>query len=318
VPSCTQEITVADKTPPEFPALNPLSVECERDIPPAQPGYRESAVDNCGGGVQMRHAGDTVVSGVGCKGNPKIIRRTFQARDAAGNISQAVQMIRVENTSPPKIVSGQPELNLQQGQPIPPPDTKSIVAVDVCTNAHMNITWVKDQVVRQGSGRTGDPRITNRTYRVSDTCGNYMDLVQTIRVEGGGAPAAAGHWAGEWVDSGGTIVTIAASGDRIRATYLWRETDDGKPYPHRATGCYEGTVQGNKATCTFAEEYTDHDKDWHRNGSGVLTLEGDTIRGVLTLPPGKTTGTWHIPIDPNNPPLTPKSGDFPLTWTRRR
>ena len=116
-------------------------------------------------------------------------------------------------------------------------------------------------------------------------------------------------WTGEWVDPGGTVTTIIASGDSLRADYTWRDSDDGKPAPHREVGHYDCTVTGNKAKCDFKAEYTDPEKDWHRTGTITMTLNGNTIKGTTIY--GKTTGTWRV-----TPYLTPRQGAVPFTMTR--
>ena len=90
--TCTQTITVVDNTPPVFSGCPAdATVECDNVPPPANP----TATDNCGGSVTITFSEDSTGS---C---PYTLTRTWEAEDECGNVATCVQVLTVDDTTPP-------------------------------------------------------------------------------------------------------------------------------------------------------------------------------------------------------------------------
>ena len=92
----TQKIVVRDDIAPVITGgPQPVSVECDGDIPPIDLGSIR-ATDNCGA-VKIAWLADSP-DGNTC---PKTIRRKYTATDACGNSAMFVQVITVDDNTPP-------------------------------------------------------------------------------------------------------------------------------------------------------------------------------------------------------------------------
>ncbi|MBP2680844.1 MAG: hypothetical protein H6Q78_707, partial [Candidatus Krumholzibacteriota bacterium] len=166
--TATQTITVDDNTPPEVSGPANLTVECSGEIPPANTKLIV-ARDNCSA-VTVSFVSD-VASRSAC---PTQITRTYRAVDECGNAAEYVQVITVDDQTPP-VVSGPGGLEVECRSEIPAADTKLITATDNCGN--VSVTHVGDVSDGKKCGET-----ILRTYRATDLCGHSTDWVQIIQV----------------------------------------------------------------------------------------------------------------------------------------
>jgi hypothetical protein len=89
---CKQVIRIWDKTPPTIQyCAKDTTISCWATIPPVDI-YKVKASDNCGGKVWISHVKDSSTYNV-C---PRIIYRTYQAKDSCGNKSYCKQKIYIE------------------------------------------------------------------------------------------------------------------------------------------------------------------------------------------------------------------------------
>ncbi|MBL4862299.1 MAG: PKD domain-containing protein, partial [Crocinitomicaceae bacterium] len=174
VATTTQTITVDDTTPPVLvaPPAN-ITVECSGDVPAmVNLGY----TDNCDAPGTV--VGTDVSDGLTC---PETITRTWTYTDACGNVSSVSQTITIDDTTPPTGTAPGPVA----GSVAPAPDVTLITdEVDICT-VTPTVTFVSD--VSDGGNC---PEIITRTYRITDDCGNFTDVIQLITIGDSVLPTA--------------------------------------------------------------------------------------------------------------------------------
>ncbi len=168
---CERLIVISDETPPVIsgcPAA--LTVACIGDIPPCNTALI-SATDNCGGAVTIT-CSDAPLQGEPCGGS---VLRTYLASDACGNTASCMQMIIVDDNTPPTIVCP-PSTTVECGSDIPPCSPADVTVSDNC-GGPVTVTCSESPL-------TGDPCSGSviRTYTATDECGNSVSCTQTINV----------------------------------------------------------------------------------------------------------------------------------------
>ena len=177
VAMCAQTITVNDLTPPTITCPGNVSVSC---VPPADP-TTATATDNCGGAT-VTFAGDAIVN-QRCA-NGLTINRTYRATDACGSPATCVQMIIVNDQTPPSITCPTNVTVSCAGQ-VPTANPASVITSDNCGGA-VTVTFVGDVI----SNQTCANRYTiTRTYQATDACGNVAMCAQIITVNDQTAPS---------------------------------------------------------------------------------------------------------------------------------
>jgi len=177
-----QTITVDDNTKPT--AGNPVSLTfvCTGDIPAPDINVVTDEADNCGIAPVVTYIGD-ITDGNTC---PEIITRTYRVTDLCGNYIDVTQSIIIDDNSVPAATAPAP-VTVECPGDIPAPDINLITdETDNCGIPPV-VTFVSDV----SDGNTC-PEIISRTYRVTDQCGNYIDVIQTITVEDKTFPVVTG------------------------------------------------------------------------------------------------------------------------------
>jgi hypothetical protein len=180
--TCLQVIRVEDTTPPVIACPADLTLQCVsgQDTSPATTGTA-SATDACDPNPVITFA-DNVVPG-NCAGN-YVIERTWTATDECGTAATCLQVIRVEDTTPP-VIACPADLTLQcvSGQDTSPATTGTASATDAC-DPNPVITFA-DNVV---PGNCAGNYVIERTWTATDECGNPSTCVQTITIQDTQAP----------------------------------------------------------------------------------------------------------------------------------
>ncbi|MEO6130992.1 MAG: ice-binding family protein, partial [Saprospiraceae bacterium] len=114
--TCTQTIVVRDQTPPEVMCPASVTVQCASEIPVADPST-VSVSDNCGENATVRFVND-VISNQSCV-NRFTVTRTYQAIDNCGNSASCIQIITVNDTTPP-VITCPANLTIQNGSSTTP------------------------------------------------------------------------------------------------------------------------------------------------------------------------------------------------------
>jgi len=178
----TQLITVKDNIKPNLTTPSDLTLSCEQSILPASTGTA-TATDNCS--PTTITFVDNVLSGT-CSGN-NTITRAWTATDCSGNTTTGNQTIIVtDNTKP---VATVPNISVGCPADIPVPYAslaQFITAGGTATDNCGALSLILFNEIANGLAEKPGycPTSITRIYRISDPCGNYADVVQTISVLG--------------------------------------------------------------------------------------------------------------------------------------
>ena len=178
--SCLQTITIQDNTNPTASNPAPVAVQCAADIPAVDVTVVNDEADNCTANPTVTHLSD-VSDNNSC---PETITRTYRITDDCGNFIDVQQTITVnDNTNP--TASNPAPVAVQCTADIPAVDVTVVNdEADNCT-ANPTVTHLSDV-----SDNNSCPETITRTYRITDDCGNFIDVQQTITVNDNTNPTA--------------------------------------------------------------------------------------------------------------------------------
>jgi hypothetical protein len=295
--SCQATITVTDVTPPQITSCpGNVTVSCQGNIPPVNTGA-VVATDNCG--FAVTHRGD-VSDGLSC---PETITRTYRATDVAGLFDECTQIITVDDTEAPQLVTCAADLQLQCPAGIPACNPADATFSDNCGPTDVAC----DRADNGGAGSVASPLIITDTYTATDDCGNAGTCVRTIMVVDDTPPAP---------QCPGNIVELVAPGStEAVVTYVSSFTDNcaggsvdcippsGSTFPLGVTTvtCTATDAMGNMDECSFLVTVTEIlpnppvAVDDHKStrggailyvvGAGVLAndydIDGDPMTAIL-------------------------------------
>ncbi|PWH86467.1 LamG-like jellyroll fold domain-containing protein [Brumimicrobium oceani] len=167
-----QSITIIDDIDPTGTAPADSTVQCITNIPAPDVNLITDEADNCAVNPIVTYEGD-VSNGNTC---PEIITRTYRITDDCGNFTDLIQLFTVKDTIPPTGTSPA-DTTVQCIEDLPAVDIALVTGVaDNCT-VNPVVTFVSDATIGSGCSR-----IITRTYRITDDCGNYTDLTQSISI----------------------------------------------------------------------------------------------------------------------------------------
>jgi hypothetical protein len=157
---CSFYVTVQDTTPPVISCPVNVTVECGQSTDPGSTGMA-TASDTCDSSPPVTFT--DAVSG----NYPQTITRTWTATDSSGNSNSCVQIITVQDTTPPVITSVPTGSNLGCNPTNLPTDasvTAQVTATDNSGSATINVTHVDG----------GTAIVPTRTFTITatDGCGN--------------------------------------------------------------------------------------------------------------------------------------------------
>lgn len=164
----TQWVVVADTVGPEF---NAYPFQLLRPCGDSD-GIYVSATDACGANeaITITYT-DQVVDG-GCSG---VIERTYEAIDACGNSSFALQFIQLSDALPPQFDSFPDDVTVSCDQ-IPDPSDAGIIFSDNCSA----VTSDFQETIEEGE--CANEYTISRTWTLQDGCGNTASQTWTITV----------------------------------------------------------------------------------------------------------------------------------------
>ena len=173
--SCVQSITIQDNTPPGLVCPPDTTVDCTADTAPSGTGGPAVATDNCDP-VPVVSFSDVAVL-TGCNGTGTVMR-TWTATDACGNATSCVQVITVQDTTPPVITFCPPDMTISCDAGTQPADTGGPAqATDNCGQP-VQITYTD----MTAPGACAQEGTITRTWIATDACGVQATCVQTITV----------------------------------------------------------------------------------------------------------------------------------------
>ena len=182
---CNQVITINDDLPPQVICV-PLDSECAQNLadpyPNGTPGLLQFlaagsvVLDNCGIDSASFTFVDEISDGNTC---PEIRQRKYTILDLCGNIAEGLQLITLDDETPP-VLSGNVPADVTIYCPDVPAAAPTLTATDNCGVA----TVVFDEVSTQtDNGTCSDDQYTiTRTWTATDSCGNEDQEIQIITV----------------------------------------------------------------------------------------------------------------------------------------
>jgi len=166
-----QTITVNDVTAPLMgSAPADTSIGCKSDMPAMT---NLSYDDNCDGDGIV--SGSDVSNGNTC---PEIVTRTWTYVDACGNVGTETQVFTINDVESPT-ASNPTSINVECIADAPAPDVLVVNdEFDACDTA-LVVAFVDDSIV-YNAGSLAETII--RTYSITDDCGNFTTVEQTINL----------------------------------------------------------------------------------------------------------------------------------------
>ena len=156
----------------------PISVQCIEDVPDPDVNIITNANDNCSN-ASVIFVSD-VSDGQSCQ---QTITRTYRVSDECGNSIDINQSIFINDTIPPNASNPAP-ISVQCIEDVPEPDVNAVNdESDNCSNPV--VTFVSDV-----SNNVDCYETITRTYRITDECGNFTEVSQSIIINDTTPPTA--------------------------------------------------------------------------------------------------------------------------------
>lgn len=264
---CTQVIQVQDVVPPVINCPANLVIAC--DQPPAPPVTGVPVVTDACDPNPVVIFSDAVIPGA-CPQNSTVLR-TWQATDACGNTAICSQTIIIVDNAPPAITCPA-NVTVECGSPIDPAALGTATALDNCS---LNLT-----IGNTDGPVTGVwPRQFERTWTVTDECGNLATCVQAITVEDTQAPV---------VEAAPAPLTILCGDNSV--VDFWLANNGGATASDLCgtvtwTNDFSGTICGDSVTVTFTA--SDESGNELKTTAVILSLNNYSI-----LPTSPLTGNF--------------------------
>jgi hypothetical protein len=265
--TCSQTITVQDKTAPVIGALPaPSTIEC-----PAEPEFVTPTVTDACDQAPVLDYQDATTPG-DCPQSYSVTR-TWTAIDGCDNAAVPVsQTINVVDTTKPSIdCVGLGPYDFLSEVPTPvAPYTDSVDVADSC-GGEVTVEYLGE--TRTGTGCQDDPMTITRTFRATDECGNSAEQSCEITVQ-------------QFVDC---TIDIPEPEDGLyleRSSYTASVIPPYEPVPAGVTVAYEWTIDNN-AQITGGQGTSDI--TWMAGKPGTTTI-GVTVT-VTEI--GGSSCTYH-------------------------
>ncbi len=169
--TCMQMILFTDNTPPTISCPGNVTIECTASTAPSNTGSA-TASDLCDNSPTITFT--DITAGGACP-QQYTISRTWRATDDCGNTSTCIQVIMVDDNTPPAITCP-PDITIMCDESTEPAITGLPTATDNC-DPTSTFTF-SDQIV-PGALQTF---IINRTWIATDDCSNSSTCIQLILV----------------------------------------------------------------------------------------------------------------------------------------
>ena len=260
----TQTITVDDTINPTATNPTAITVECIGDVPTADITVVTDESDNCTASPTVAFVSDSALVG----SNPGVITRTYSVTDDAGNRINVTQTITVDDTINPT-ATNPTAVTVECIGDVPTADITVVTdETDNCT-VSPTVAYVSDSAI-VGS----NPGVITRTYSVTDTAGNSINVTQKITVEDTIDPTATNP----------TAITVECIGDVPTAdiTVVTDETDNCTVSPTVTFVSDSAIVGSNPGVITRTYSVTDTAGN-SINVTQKITVE-DTIDPTATNP----------------------------------
>ena len=196
---CSQTVTVVDTTPPLIFCAADFTVECGTAWDFETPAAQDICDDT---NVVIEITG--TITNATC-GNTFSATRTWRATDSCGNFSECSQTVTMVDTTPPVILCAE-NRTVECGDYW---EFDFPAAVDVCDDTNVVIEII-GTITNQLVGETFE---ATRTWRATDSCGNFSECSQTVKIVDTTPPAifCPADIVVECEGPPGTVVTFAVT-----------------------------------------------------------------------------------------------------------
>ncbi|MBK9270582.1 MAG: hypothetical protein IPM48_03205 [Saprospiraceae bacterium] len=150
-----------------------LTVECEIDVPPANPNG-VSFTSNCGGSVILE---SELIRDSSCR-DRFTIERTYALRIGGVIYDRCIQEIEVNDSIGPSIICPGPVTVVCAGD-IPQPNINMVISADHCGNTGITNSVEGDSIINYICPNN---YTIIREYQATDLCGNTQSCTQTITI----------------------------------------------------------------------------------------------------------------------------------------
>ncbi|CAM1340229.1 Protein of unknown function precursor containing a C-terminal secretion signal (fragment, contig end) [Tenacibaculum aestuarii] len=133
-----------------------------------------TATDNCSSSVIVNYS-EEITREEGACASAYTITRIWTAEDCAGNTVSHTQVINVEDTEAPELVSTLEDITVECD------NVPEVPTLEFTDNCSANVTQTNFEETSTFDGTDSNYMIT-RTWTVSDDCGNVAEFTQTIKV----------------------------------------------------------------------------------------------------------------------------------------
>jgi hypothetical protein len=179
ISTCAQMILIDDSMGPVLTCPPNVTIECTASTLPEQTG-NASATDNCDLAPNISYL-DATTNG-SCP-QEHTINRTWTATDDCGNTSTCVQVIFIDDSTPP-VITCPPNVTIQCTAVTEPSNTGTATATDNCGGTSV-LTYTNSIV----NGTCAQEYTITRTWTATDPCGNTSTCNQIIVIEDTVAPS---------------------------------------------------------------------------------------------------------------------------------
>lgn len=174
-----QTINIQDIIAPTITIPGNITISCDASRLPAATGGIATAVDNCDPVPIISY---TDVTNAGACAGANVILRTWKATDACGNFNTAVQTITTHDITAP-VISCPAPITISCNASQLPANTGTATATDNC-DPNPAITYTDVSIPGSGIGNS----LITRTWKATDSCGNFTTCTQLITVHDVNAP----------------------------------------------------------------------------------------------------------------------------------
>lgn len=171
-------VNISDTTPPTLDCPPEVTMSCKTGLGETSPSPVEATDASGMADVSIRSIEEN--GGAGCPDDPLVRTFVYEAIDASGNTADCEQIIRVQDRTPPEIVSNLLPQALSCQSQLPRVKESGVTARDDCSG-EVNVFHVAD-TYDEGAGCPNSPMTVRRTYRATDSCGNGTDIQQEFTI----------------------------------------------------------------------------------------------------------------------------------------
>ena len=240
----TQTITIDDVTNPTASNPTPVTIECITDLPAADITVVTDEADNCGTPT-VAFVSD-LSDGNSC---PEVITRTYSVTDSCGNSINVTQTITIDDVTNPTASNPTP-VTIECITDLPAADI-TVVTDEADNCGTPTVAFVSDL-----SDGNSCPEVITRTYSVTDSCGNSINVTQTITIDDVTNPTASNptpvsiECITDLPAPDITVVTDEADNCGTPTVAFVSDVSDGNSCPEVITRTYSDDSCGNSINVT--------------------------------------------------------------------